>query len=289
MESFRYVIVDVFTERPLAGNQLAVFTNAQPIPEQLLQPLAKEMGFSETVFCYPAEAEGHVRIRIFTPVSEIPFAGHPTLGTAFVLAAPMQLASIGLETGAGLVTVELERGGSGRIRFGRMSQPLPRIEPFAQAAELLAALGLERSELPVELYDNGIAHVFVALDSEQAVAALAPDGRALAAFGSIGVNCFAGAGNKWKTRCFVSGLGISEDPATGSAAGPLALHLARHGAVSFGEEIEIRQGEEIGRPSFLYACAYGTSEGARRIEVGGCAVAVARGEFALPGSGWPVS
>jgi len=282
MKSFRYVIVDVFSKRPLAGNQLAVFTNAEPIPEHLLQPLAKEIGFSETVFCYPAEAEGHVRIRIFTPASELPFAGHPTLGTAFVLAAPMQLGSIGLETGSGLVTVELERGGSGRILFGRMSQPLPRVEPFARAAELLAALGLERSELPVELYDNGIAHVFVALDSEERVAALAPDSKALAAFGSIGVNCFAGAGEKWKTRCFVSGLGISEDPATGSAAGPLALHLARHGAVSFGEEIEIRQGEEIGRPSFLYASAHGTSEAVLRIEVGGCAVVVARGEFALP-------
>ena len=282
MKSFRYVIVDVFSKRPLAGNQLAVFTNAEPIPEHLLQPLAKEIGFSETVFCYPAEAEGHVRIRIFTPASELPFAGHPTLGTAFVLAAPMQLGSIGLETGSGLVTVELERGGSGRILFGRMSQPLPRVEPFARAAELLAALDLERSELPVELYDNGIAHVFVALDSEERVAALAPDSKALAAFGSIGVNCFAGAGEKWKTRCFVSGLGISEDPATGSAAGPLALHLARHGAVSFGEEIEIRQGEEIGRPSFLYASAHGTSEAVLRIEVGGCAVVVARGEFALP-------
>ena len=282
MKSFRYVIVDVFSKRPLAGNQLAVFTNAEPIPEHLLQPLAKEIGFSETVFCYPAEAEGHVRIRIFTPASELPFAGHPTLGTAFVLAAPMQLGSIGLETGSGLVTVELERGGSGRILFGRMSQPLPRVEPFARAAELLAALGLERSELPVELYDNGVAHVFVALDSEERVAALTPDSKALAAFGSIGVNCFAGAGEKWKTRCFVSGLGISEDPATGSAAGPLALHLARHGAVSFGEEIEIRQGEEIGRPSFLYASAHGTSEAVLRIEVGGCAVVVARGEFALP-------
>jgi len=282
MKSFRYVIVDVFSKRPLAGNQLAVFTNAEPIPEHLLQPLAKEIGFSETVFCYPAEAEGHVRIRIFTPASELPFAGHPTLGTAFVLAAPMQLGSIGLETGSGLVTVELERGGSGRILFGRMSQPLPRVEPFARAAELLAALDLERSELPVELYDNGVAHVFVALDSEERVAALTPDSKALAAFGSIGVNCFAGAGEKWKTRCFVSGLGISEDPATGSAAGPLALHLARHGAVSFGEEIEIRQGEEIGRPSFLYASAHGTSEAVLRIEVGGCAVVVARGEFALP-------
>jgi trans-2,3-dihydro-3-hydroxyanthranilate isomerase len=284
MERFRYVVVDVFSERPLAGNQLAVFTNAQPIPERLLQPLAKEIGFSETVFCYPAEAEGHVRIRIFTPASEVPFAGHPTLGTAFVLAAPMQLGSIGLETGAGLVTVELERGGSGSIVFGRMSQPLPRIEPFARTAELLAALGLERSELPVELYDNGISHVFVALASEEQVAALEPDSKTLAVFGSIGVNCFAGAGKSWKTRCFVSGLGISEDPATGSAAGPLALHLARHGAVAFGEEIEIRQGEEVGRPSFLYASAHGTSESIERVEVGGCAVVVARGEFALPGA-----
>jgi len=282
MESFRYVIVDVFSERPLAGNQLAVFTNAQPVPERLLQPLAKEIGFSETVFCYPAEAEGHARIRIFTPASELPFAGHPTLGTAFVLAAPMQLGSIGLETGSGLVTVELERGESGRIRFGRMGQPLPRIELFAQAEELLATLGLERSVFPVELYDNGVAHVFVALGSEEQVAALMPDGKALEAFGPIGVNCFAGAGKSWKTRCFVGGLGISEDPATGSAAGPLALHLARHGAVSFGEEIEIRQGEEIGRPSFLYASARGSSEAVERIEVGGCAVVVARGEFALP-------
>jgi len=281
---YRFVIVDVFTDRPLAGNQLAVFTNAQPIPDDLLQPLAKEIGFSETVFCYPAKAEGHVRIRIFTPASELPFAGHPTLGTAFVLAAPMQLGSIGLETGAGLVTVELERGGSGRILFGRMSQPLPRIEAFAQTSELLGALGLEQSELPVELYDNGVAHVFVALDSEDRLAALAPDSEALEAFGKLGVNCFAGSGTSWKTRCFVSGLGIKEDPATGSAAGPLALHLVRHGALSFGQEIEIRQGEEIGRPSLLYATAHGTDDAVSRIEVGGCAVVVARGEFAVPSS-----
>jgi trans-2,3-dihydro-3-hydroxyanthranilate isomerase len=285
MENFRFVVIDVFTDRPLAGNQLAVFTNAQPIPEHLLQPLAKEMGFSETVFCYPAEGEGHVRIRIFTPASEVPFAGHPTLGTAFVLAAPMQLGLIGLETGSGLVEVELERGESGRILFGRMNQPLPRIQPYERAEELLAALELEKGELPIELYDNGIEHVFVALGSEQQVAALEPDGKGLAAFGSIGVNCFAGAGKSWKTRCFVSGLGIDEDPATGSAAGPLALHLSRHGAVSFGDEIEIRQGEEVGRPSVLFAGAYGSADAVERIEVGGCAVVVARGEFRLPSAG----
>ncbi|MGD0273401.1 MAG: PhzF family phenazine biosynthesis protein [Gaiellaceae bacterium] len=284
MESYRYVVADVFSDRPLAGNQLAVFTNAQKIPEHLLQPLAREIGFSETVFCYPAAGEGHARIRIFTPGSEVPFAGHPTLGTAFVLAGPLQLGLIRLETGSGVVAVELERGASGRIVFGRMSQPLPRIEPFEQTPELLAGLGLKRSELPVELYDNGIRHVFVALASEAKVAALAPEQRVLKAFGAIGVNCFAGSGKSWKTRCFVHGLGIEEDPATGSAAGPLALHLARHGAVPFGEEIEIRQGEEIGRPSTLYASAHGSVEAATLIEVGGAAVIVARGEFGLPSS-----
>jgi len=282
VESYRFVIVDVFTDRPLAGNQLAVFTNGQPIPEHLLQPLAKEIGFSETVFCYPSAGEGHARIRIFTPDSEVPFAGHPTLGTAFVLAGPLQLGLIRLETGSGVVDVELERGTSGRIVFGRMSQPLPRIEPFEQTAELLAGLGLERSVLPIELYDNGIRHVFVALGSEAEVAALAPEPRALKPFGAIGVNCFAGSGKSWKTRCFVPGLGVGEDPATGSAAGPLALHLARHGAAPFGEEIEIRQGEEIGRPSILFARAQGKSDAIERIEVGGAAVIIARGEFGLP-------
>lgn len=282
MESYRYVIVDVFSDRPLAGNQLAVFTNAQPIPEHLLQQLASEIGFSETVFCYPATGEGHVRIRIFTPESEVPFAGHPTLGTAFVLGGPLQLGLIRLETGSGVVEVELEREAGGRIVFGRMSQPLPRIEPFERGPELLAALGLERSELPVELYDNGIRHVFVTLAAEAEVAALAPEQRALKSFGEIGVNCFAGSGKSWKTRCFVPGLGIGEDPATGSAAGPLALHLARHGAIPFGEEIEISQGEELGRPSVLHARVQGNSDEIERIEVGGAAVIVARGEFGLP-------
>ena len=124
----------------------------------------------------------------------------------------------------------------------------------------------------------------MALGSEAEVAALAPEQTALKAFGAIGVNCFAGSGKSWKTRCFVPGLGIEEDAATGSAAGPLALHLARHGAVTSGEEIEIRKGEEIGRPSTLYASANGSVEAPERVEVGGAAVIVARGEFGLPRS-----
>src|SRR5919108_497637 len=122
MATFRYVVADVFTDRPLEGNQLAVFTDARDLPEDLLQPLARELKFSETVFVYPAENDGHARMRIFTPAAEVPFAGHPTLGTAFVLGGPLQLGEIRLETRAGIVPVELEREGA-RITFGRKRPP----------------------------------------------------------------------------------------------------------------------------------------------------------------------
>ena len=282
MSEFRYVICDVFTARPLEGNPLAVFTDARGIPEPLLQPLARELHLSETVFCYPARGTGHVRIRIFTPSHELPFAGHPVLGSAFVLAAPLQLSEIVLETGAGPVPVRIERDGP-RIVFGRMVQPVPRVEPFPETASLLRALGVERSALPVELYDNGPRHLFVALGSETEVAAVEPDFQALARLLPRGTtSCFAGAGRRWKTRAFAPGAGVMEDPATGSAAGPLACHLARHGRIAFGEEIEIRQGAEIARPSVLFARADGTTAAIERVEVGGTAVIVARGEFRLP-------
>jgi trans-2,3-dihydro-3-hydroxyanthranilate isomerase len=277
---FRYVVADVFTDVPLQGNQLAVFTDARDISEELLQPLATEMAFSETVFVYPTDGEAHVRIRIFTPAAEIPFAGHPTLGTAFVLAQPMQLEVIAIETGSGIVPVWLERDGP-KIVFGRMHQPIPTIELFDEAP-VLAALGVERSELPVELYDNGMRFVYVALRSEDDVAALAPDQRGLSrAAGIVGVNCFAGSGDRWKTRMFAPGAGVPEDPATGSAAGPLAVHLARHGRIGWGDEIRISQGAEIRRPSTLYARADGSADAIERVEVGGSAVVVARGEFRL--------
>ncbi|HET8527529.1 MAG TPA: PhzF family phenazine biosynthesis protein [Gaiellaceae bacterium] len=276
MPRHRYVVVDVFTDEPLQGNQLAVFTNAQEIPEAQLQRLAREVNFSETTFVYPAEADGHVRVRIFTPAAEVPFAGHPTLGTAFALAGPLQLVEIQLETGRGVVPVELQREGA-QIVFGRMRQPAPAIEPFPRTDELLAALGVGESQLPVELYDNGVRHVYVALGSRAEVAALDPDLARLRELGPIGVNCFAGEASSWKTRMFAPALGVAEDPATGSAAGPLALHLARHGRIPFGDEVQIVQGEEIGRSSLLYAIAHAEDD----IRVGGSAVIVARGEFQL--------
>jgi trans-2,3-dihydro-3-hydroxyanthranilate isomerase len=160
-----------------------------------------------------------------------------------------------------------------------MTQPIPTWEPYEGAQEVLTALGGVAAVLPVEAYRNGPVHIYVALDSEEAVSALKPDLGALARMTSGGVYCFAGSGARWRARMFHPGGGIPEDPATGSAAGPLAVHLARHGRVALGDEIEIRQGVEMGRPSTLYARATGRGESIERVEVAGSAVVVARGEF----------
>jgi trans-2,3-dihydro-3-hydroxyanthranilate isomerase len=278
---FRYVIADVFTDTPLQGNQVAVFTDAREIPEDKLQPIAREMNFSETVFVYKPEGDGHARIRIFTPKAELAFAGHPTLGTAFILSAPLSLEEINLETGAGVIPVRLERE-DGRIVFGRMVQPVPTVELYDGGERVLEILGVARSELPVEVYDNGVRHVYISLGSEDEVAALRPNMARLAdESDAVGFNCFAGEGKRWKTRMFAPASGVAEDPATGSAAGPLALHLARHGRIAFGDEIEISQGVEVGRPSKLYARVEGSADEVERVEVGGSAVTVARGELSV--------
>jgi len=255
-DSLSFEVVDVFTDRAFAGNPLAVVLDADALSTEQLQSLAREFNLSETAFPMAADREGaDYRLRIFTPATELPFAGHPTLGTAFVLAGPLQLIELKIETGNGTVAVELEREGA-RIVFGRMRQPEPSIASFDRADEALAALGGVEPVLPVELYDNGVPHVLVALESKEAVAALTPDQGRLLELGRFGFNCFAGDGRSWKTRMFGPGLGVAEDPATGSAAGPIALHLAKHGRIAFGDEIELVQGEAILRRSVLYATAH---------------------------------
>jgi trans-2,3-dihydro-3-hydroxyanthranilate isomerase len=274
----RYVVVDVFTQAPLEGNGLGVFTDARGLSTKRMQLLARELHLSETIFLLPAREGGDCRLRIFTPTSELPFAGHPVLGAAFVVGSAHERDTLALETPVGLVQVELARE-RGRVVFGRMRQPTPTWRAYQQEAELLRALGVERSRLPVEVYSNGPLHVYVEVDSEEAVAGLRPDMSALDSLGAMGVSCFAGSGASWKTRMFAPALGVPEDPATGSAAGPLSVHLSRHGRVPFGEEIEIRQGAEIARPSLLYARTTGTTDRIDRVEVGGSAVIVASGQF----------
>jgi trans-2,3-dihydro-3-hydroxyanthranilate isomerase len=277
-----YERCDVFTDRALEGNSLAVFTDAGGLPGQTMQALAREMNLSESAFLLTATtSDADVAIRIFTPTMELPFAGHPVLGSAFVLATRLGRDLVRMECGRGMIEVRLTRE-QGHVVFGQMNQPLPRIAAFGPRDELLGALGVADSGLPVEVYDNGPQYVYVELPSPEAVAALRPDMSRLAALGSYAFTTFARKGDRWKCRVFAPGEGIPEDPATGAAAGPLALHLARHRRILFGAQVTIEQGSEVGRPSLLHACAVGTVERLERVEVGGNAVIIGRGEIRLP-------
>jgi trans-2,3-dihydro-3-hydroxyanthranilate isomerase len=283
-----YTVVDVFTDAPLAGNPLAVFTEGEAVPSRLMLSAARELHLSETVFLLPGDDEVDAALRIFTPHAELPFAGHPVLGAAFVVGERLNLATVRLRTRAGVVPVVLTRE-HGQIVYGEMEQPLPTVRAFEREHELLEALDVSRPVLPLEIYRNGPTHVMVGLADPEQLAAAEPDMGALARLGPIGIDCFAslepdaapGELTAVMCRVFCPGMGIPEDPATGSAAGPLALHLARHGWYTPGNTLTITQGVEIQRPSELTARVDGTAETPTRIVVGGRAVTVAHGHFRL--------
>lgn len=284
MPKGQFVLCDVFATGPLTGNQLAVFVESEGVGSPEMHALAREFNFSEITFTGPAAPDGVVPVRIFTPAAEIPFAGHPLLGTAAGLArAGGYQETMKLRCGVGPIDVELEWR-DGRTAMVWMRQPVPTVQSFPHASALCDALGIHETAMPVEIYDNGMPHVYVALESEQEVASLHPDVRALVAVTAehnidAGINCFAGSGRTWKTRMFAPGYGVVEDPATGSAAGPLACHLVRHGLIRPGEEIEIRQGSEVGRPSLLRARADGTEEAIEGVRVGGVVEIVGGGSM----------
>jgi len=263
-----YYVLDVFTDTPLEGNQLGLFPEADSLSAEQMQRIARELNVAETIFLLPPDAGGTVRVRIFTPGTELPFAGHPVLGAAVFLGQELGLDEVSLETQRGLTPLQLDGG------FGWMTQPpFPHV-PYDRIDELLAALGVDESLLPVETYENGPRHTFIRLPE---VASLQPDLAALRGHDRVGAYCFAGEGSSWRSRWFGPALGIAEDPATGSAAGPLAVHLARHGVVPWGTQIEIRQGVDMGRPSTLHARAHSEN----RAEVGGSAVIVAQGRYRI--------
>jgi len=270
-----YVVADVFTEEPLSGNPVAVFLSAAGLSAERMQRLARELNLSETVFVLPAERDGDVRVRIFTPVNELPFAGHPTLGTAIVLAGDRD--RLLMETTMGTIPFTYDR--SRPVLAARMCQPVPTWEPYEHTEHLLEALGIAGSTLPVEVYRNGPRHVYVGLPDVAALSAVRPDQRALAEHLDVAANCFAPAGDSWRLRMFSPAYGVAEDAATGSAAGPLAVHLARRGLIPYGSRIEIWQGVDMGRPSRMLAAARGEGERVDQVEVAGSAVVVARGTF----------
>jgi trans-2,3-dihydro-3-hydroxyanthranilate isomerase len=271
-----YVVCDVFTPRGLAGNQVAVFPDAEQLPDGLRAALTREMSFSESVFVTHPEPGSQCSLAIYTPAGEIPFAGHPVLGAAVVLADAGDCRLV-LHTRASPIAVRIRADGRARAEAW-MQQPWP------EAVQVDAALvrrALRDAEASSAVgYDNGARYALVRLRNTAQVAALDPD---LAAIGRLGhgLLCFAGHGSSWKARMFAPALGVSEDPATGSAAGPLAVHLHATGLLDAGDTIEIEQGTEIGRPSLLRARVQVTSEDDRRIEVGGHVVIVAQGAFAL--------
>jgi trans-2,3-dihydro-3-hydroxyanthranilate isomerase len=281
-------LVDVFAERPLRGNQLCVVPDATGLNEGLMLEVAREVGFSETTF---VTAGGGTRysMRIFTPAGELPFAGHPTLGTAFVLVSEGRVTSPVTQTvSAGEFGVEVDVA----RRHARMRQLPATFGPALARADLeqaAAALGLDPRRLladrPAQVVSTGIGHLMVSVEDEETVRAAEPRPPALRAVlqraGAGGCDGFALAGDgvRAKARLFVPGVGVSEDPATGSAAGPLGAFCLEHGLTA-SHTITISQGEEVGRPSVLEVEVEREAD-AWRPWVGGGVFVVGSGEFVL--------
>jgi trans-2,3-dihydro-3-hydroxyanthranilate isomerase len=267
-----YTLVDVFTDRALTGNPLAVFTNGSGLPDDVMQGLARELNLSETTFLQRAEGDATARLRIFTPRRELPFAGHPIVGTAYVIARSTPLAAVRFETGVGSIDVEVQRQG-GFVSRCVMTQPNPTFAPYPGREELADALGAALTGEPVRA-DNGLVSLLVPVAD---TAVLVPDHAALARLDATAICCYAPPqGTAVRARVFAPAVGVPEDPATGSAAGPLAVHVVDTELVPPGI-VEVHQGHEIGRPSLIEVYVESSSPP----RVGGSCVAVARGSFEL--------
>jgi trans-2,3-dihydro-3-hydroxyanthranilate isomerase len=295
----RYTIhvVDVFTEKPLAGNQLAVVLDAEGIPGDVMQRIAKEMNISETTFVLAPEKPGSAaRVRIFTPGSELPFAGHPTIGTSWVLftegLVPGGALDFTLEEGVGPVAVRGERLASG-LRFWMTHPKVSFGAVISDRGAAAAALGLAENDLlpdiPIQTASTGVPFVYVALRDARAVDAAVSEKDRLAAVFSEGVFLFAAIeGNRLYSRMFSPHvLEIHEDPATGSGSGPLGAFAVKYGLVPRSSEVAIvsEQGTKMGRQSFIHIkLAYEDGEDLpSRIEVGGSVVPTLKGVLA---GGW---
>lgn len=302
MPSLDYLQLDVFTGRRFEGNQLAVFLDGRGLDPAGMQTIAREMNFSESTFILPPErADTDVRMRIFTPGVELPMAGHPTIGSTFALAHTGRITAgreqfvFGL--GVGPTRVELQWNGPA-LSFARMDQPLPEFRKTAvAAADVAKAVGVDpaawsRTGLPMEEISCGVPYICLPLDTRAAVDAAAPDMTALRALTSafaidhVGVYVFTleptEPGVTAYSRMFAAGLGIAEDPATGSACGPLGSYLVKHGLVrgAAASDMVSWQGVAMGRPSRIHiAIGVDAANAITRVQVGGQAVLVAEGRL----------
>ncbi len=273
MAKLHYKIVDVFTDRAFGGNPLAVFTDGRGISGETMQAIAKELNLSETTFVLPPESsENTYRVRIFTPGVEMPMAGHPTVGTSFVLAREKMIELTGdetvirLEEIVGPIPVTL-RSKNGVVNFAEMRQPLPTFGPRITDREAIArTLSLEPSALderyPTEVVSCGVPFLFVPLKDLAAIRQIQFRRevweKLMAGTGVNGMFVFTQETETTKgtvhSRMFAPGMGVQEDPATGGASGPLGSYLVRYGLVESGPEVKIlsEQGFEMGRPSFIH-------------------------------------
>jgi trans-2,3-dihydro-3-hydroxyanthranilate isomerase len=287
---YRYLHYDVFTDRRFGGNQLAVFPEAAGLSTQTMQQIAREIGFAETTFVTAAERpDTDVRMRIFTPGTEMPMAGHPVVGSTFALARDGAIAEgrtdwvFGLNIGP--TPVSLQWSGS-RLDFAWMTQRNPEFGPIVDdVARVAAALGLQEQDiratgLPVQRVSCGMPFVFVPLATREAVDRAIPDRRLLDFEAYLFTMDRSGAGDSATTysRMFAPLLGVYEDPATGGASGPLGSYLVRHGLVSAeqGRSILNLQGVKLGRSSWIHV-SIEASDQITRVRVGGTSVFVAEG------------
>lgn len=294
MREFSYFTCDVFTEQTFGGNPLAVVVDARGLADDEMQSIAREFNYSETTFVMPpADPRCTARVRIFTPGGELPFAGHPTVGTAFVLASTdlSDASEMLFEEGIGPVPVRVDRDAGGRIvRCTLTAARLPDCGPAApDMATIAAMLGLARADLaePAEPWSCGLPFLVVPLASVDALQRARLDlerwRELLSGYVTQKVYPIAQVDEWiWRARMFAPGSGVAEDPATGSAAAALAGWLVRRaGATSGTLRWEIRQGEEIGRPSRILVEADVDRGAPTAVRVGGAAVMVCEGRLRI--------
>jgi len=300
--TLKFYQADVFSSLPFGGNPVAVFPDAQGLSDDQLQQIAREMNLSETVFVFPpTDPAAVVRLRIFTPTQEIPFAGHPVVGTFYVLAhlglvaMPEPVTHVVQECNIGLYPVDLHQS-DGQVTRVVMSQPEPqfleRVEGAEELYKVAAALGLPKyviaeAKWPLEVVSTGLPVLIVPVRTLTAVRSIRPDASAIedicGRVGANGIMVFTTVtvepSATVHARMFAPSIGILEDPATGSAGGALGAYLVQNGVVDVGPmtELFIEQGYEMERPSTILVQVESDDDVIRSVKVGGQCVMVVEG------------
>ena len=293
---YRYLHYDVFTDRRFGGNQLAVFPDAAGLPARTMQQIAREIGFAETTFVTSSEQIGtDTRMRIFTPGTELPMAGHPVVGSTFALARIGAIAAgrtdwvYGLNIGPTPVSMEWN---ASHLSFAWMTQRNPEYGPTFEPQRVAGALGLREEDLrasglPVEQVSCGVPFVIVPLQTREAVDRAVPDPRSLdfEAYVFTVDRADADDGAFTYSRMFAPQFGVVEDPATGSASGPLGAYLVKHQLVAADEARRMinLQGVKMGRPSVIHISIESADAVVSRVRVGGTSVFVAEGTMEVEG------